>query len=323
MSDSPALSVVMTAYNSADYLGQAVESVLSQSFTNFEFVIVDDGSTDDTAQILQYYAGRDDRINVITQANQGTPTAINVGMKATRSDVIARMDADDRMLPTRLEKQLDYLHQHPEATVISCLAHYINHKNEVIGKNYSDLLTIEDCQRYVAEDRIIFCLHPGAMFRKQAILEIGGYRRSMIYAQDIDLWNRLADHGHYTIVMPEILMEYRVHPRASMTKVKQRSDIARWVIHCARQRRRGMPELSLLEYRARLADSPWRDKVKRWWVIYRDAYYRTAGMMYGSRRYGKFLAYLALAFLIAPRYVLFKLNHQIFSKGSFSTSEAA
>ena len=316
--DAPAVSVVMSVYNSASYLKEAVDSVLAQSFTNFEFVIVDDGSTDRSSQILSAYAAQDPRILLITQENQGLPAALNAGMAAARSEIIARMDADDIMLPDRLAKQLSYLRAHPEATVVSCLAHYINGKNRVIGKNYTNLLTVADCQRSIANGELIFCLHPGAMFHKQPVVEIGGYRSAMIYAQDIDLWNRLADQGHYTIVMPEILMRYRVHPEASMAKVRERATRSKWVSHCAYCRRRGEDEPSLEAYQEQLnSASPWV-KLKRKRLMYRNAYYRNAGMMYGSRQYGKFAGYLALAALLAPRYVLFKLNHQIFSKGSFS-----
>ena len=312
----PVLSVVMSAYNTAVYLPQTMESVLAQSLTDFEFIVVDDGSTDNTLSILQHYADRDARVRVITQVNQGTPTALNVGMEAAQTDIIARMDSDDLMLPHRLERQLKYLQQHPEASVVSCLAHYINDKNKIIGKNYTDLLTVEDCQRYIRENRIIFCLHPGAMFKKQAVMDIGGYRPMLKYAQDIDLWNRLSDHQHYTIVMPEILMQYRVHPGASMAKVNQRSMMAGWVKHCARLRRRGEPEVSYENYRRQLNAASWQEKLKRKWLIYRDAYYRSAGMMYGSRRYFTFAMHIIIAFVMDPRYVLFKLNRQIFAKGS-------
>lgn len=316
----PVLSVVMSAYNAATYLSTTIESVLTQSLTDFEFIIVDDGSTDDTPRILQRYADQDARVTVITQSNQGTPVALNTGISAAQTTIIARMDADDRMLPHRLEKQLIYLQQHPEAAVVSCLAHYINGKNKIIGKTYSDLLTVDDCRRYMRENRIIFCLHPGAMIRKQAIEEIGGYRPWLRYAQDIDLWNRLADKGHYTIVMPEILMQYRVHPSASMVKIGQRSMMAGWVKHSARCRRRGEPELPFERYQHQIKTASWTEKLKRKRIIYRDAYYRAAGMMFGSDRYVAFAAYLMAAFLLGPRYVLFKLNHQIFAKGSLAVA---
>ena len=312
----PVLSVVMAAYNSARYLSQTIDSVLAQSLTDFEFIIVDDGSTDDTPRILRHYAQQDARIKVVTQTNQGTPTALNVGDAAAQADVIARMDSDDLMLPHRLARQLAYLRQHPEASVVSCLAHYINPRNQIIGKNYSDLLTVEDCRRYVREDRIIFCLHPGAMLRKSAVQEVGGYRPELRYAQDIDLWNRLADQEHYTIVMPEVLMQYRIHPTASMTKVSERSVMAGWVKYCARQRRRGQPEPSYESYQRQLKASSWTKRVQRKRIVYRDAYYRSAGMMYGSRRYGAFAAYLTAAFLLGPHYVLFKLKRQVLAKKS-------
>ena len=320
MSITPTLSVVMNVYNGGAYLPAALESVLGQTFSDFEFIIVDDGSTDDTPATLQRYAEQDERIRIITQPNQGTPTAINNGIAASRADIIARMDADDRMLPQRLEKQLAYLRSHPKATVVSCLAHYINERDEIIGKNYTELLTVADCQRYIDEDKIIFCLHPGAMYWKQPIVEVGGYRPEMIYTQDTDLWNRLGDHGYYTIVMPEILMQYRIHPNSAMNNVGLRTDISSWAFDSARRRRRGEPELSFAEFRAKLASAPWYARFRRRWGVYRVAYYRAAGVMYGSRRYGKFLAYLLISFLMDPRYVFFKLRNQIFSQGSLTSA---
>jgi glycosyltransferase involved in cell wall biosynthesis len=308
----------MSVYNSSTYLKEAVDSVLNQSFNDFEFIIVDDGSTDPSAEILASYVARDARIVILTQSNQGLPAALNAGIAAARSEVIARMDADDVMLPDRLAKQLPYLQEHPEAAVVSCLAHYINDRGKVLGKNYTDLLTVADCQRYLAEGKIIFCLHPGAMFRKQAVTSIGGYRPAMVYAQDIDLWNRLADQGHYTIVMPEILMRYRIHPEASMAKAGRRDIVSKWVTHCAYCRRRGEPEPSLDAFQRQLDAAPRWQRIKRKRRLYRTTYYRNAGMMFGSRRYGRFVGYLLLASVLSPGYVFFKLKQQVFSKGSFT-----
>ena len=318
MSTFPRLSIVVSVYNGAEYLEQMIDSILAQTFTEYELIIVDDGSTDATPAILERYAAKDTRIRIIQQENQGTPVALNHGIAAAQTDIIVRMDADDRMLPYRLEKQLAYFEAHPEATVISCLAYYINDQNKIIGKNYTDLYTIEDCKRYIREDKIIFCLHPGAMFRKSPIMEIGGYRSQLRYAQDMDLWNRLGDHGYYTIVMPEILVEYRIHPKASMNKAVQRSDMDKWIIDGIHRRRRGEKELTFDEYRNALQTIPWWQRLKRKWIIYRNIYYRTAGLMYGNRRYGQFLRYMFLACLLGPHYVFFKLRHQLSLKHHLS-----
>ena len=307
----PELSIVASIYNGEEYLEAMMDSILAQTFTAYELIVVDDGSTDSTPAILERYAAIDTRLRIICQKNQGIPVALNAGIAAAETDIIARMDADDRMLPHRLEKQLAYFKAHPEATVVSCLAHYINDQNKVIGKNYTDLYTVEDCQRYLREDKIIFCLHPGAMFHKAPILEIGGYQPQLRYSQDMDLWNRLAEQGYYTIVMPEILMEYRIHPKASMSKAMQRSDMDKWIMNNIRRRRQGEEEQDFDTYLERLRETPWLERFKRKWMIYRNVYYRTAGLMYGSRRYGQFVRYLLLAILLGPRYVFFKLRHQL------------
>ena len=114
----PAISVVMPVYNAGRYLAAAVESMLAQDFGNFEFVIVDDGSTDDSPRQLEAFAGRDSRVKVISRANTGIVGALNDGVHAATADLIARMDADDLCTPNRLRVQRDYLLANPKCVAV-------------------------------------------------------------------------------------------------------------------------------------------------------------------------------------------------------------
>src|SRR5947209_7771425 len=118
MRDAPRLSVVMPVYNAASVVREAIESILNQTFSDFEFIIVDDGSTDDSGKILREYAGRDDRIRLYTQENHGLVASLNRYCRLANGRYIARMDADDISLPRRFEKQFHFLEAHPEVGIL-------------------------------------------------------------------------------------------------------------------------------------------------------------------------------------------------------------
>ena len=118
MPDAPTVSVVMTVYNTERYVGEAVGSVLGQTFGDFEFVIVDDGSTDRSTTILKDFAARDPRIRLVSRPNTGIVAAANEGIGLARGRYLARMDSDDVCLPRRFETQVNYLEQHPECVLV-------------------------------------------------------------------------------------------------------------------------------------------------------------------------------------------------------------
>ncbi len=117
-SRTPAVSVVMPLYNARRHLASALDSVLAQTFTDFEIIAVDDGSRDDTLDLLRQYESRDPRVRVLSRPNTGIVGALNDGMRLARADLIARMDGDDLCLPDRFEKQVAYLQQHPDCVLV-------------------------------------------------------------------------------------------------------------------------------------------------------------------------------------------------------------
>src|SRR4051794_7899141 len=130
---APQVSVVMPVRNGARWLGEAIESVLSQTFGDLELVIIDDGSTDDTPCVLDEYARRDGRVRVIGQPQLGLASALNRGVREVGAEVIARLDADDRMQPERIERQIGFFRAHPETALLGSWAEKIDEQGRHLG----------------------------------------------------------------------------------------------------------------------------------------------------------------------------------------------
>lgn len=199
---APLVSVVMPAYNVEKYVEEAVRSILAQTFCDFEFIIVDDGSTDRTPDILRSFS--DPRIRLLfNEKNEGNYPARNRGCRLARGKYIAVMDADDVAMPERLEKQVKYMEEHPD--VLACgTAYRLMDENRVIveATQWEDI-------RYILMKT--FCiLHPSLLFRKKTMELVGYYRTESRYAEDYDLVLRLARQGK-VINIADVLLNRRRH----------------------------------------------------------------------------------------------------------------
>ncbi|MEL7198566.1 MAG: glycosyltransferase [Pseudomonadota bacterium] len=200
------ISVVMAVYNGEEFVGSSIDSVLAQTFTDFEFIIVNDGSTDATLSILEDYAERDPRIRIIDQENTGVTLAAIKGCAAARGEYIARLDADDCCMPARFEKQVKLLDNNPALVAAIGDVEFFQDDGKVVN-----------VAKVRGDPRLIrfympFCNHIGGnghvMFRRDAYLRTGGYDASYRYSQDYDLWTRLLIEGDFGNV-PETVYRYR------------------------------------------------------------------------------------------------------------------
>jgi len=224
MNGLPKISVLMPVYNAQRYLAEAVESILNQTFTDFEFLIINDGSTDRSLDILQHYARQDDRIRLTSRPNTGHVKALNEMLAQAKGDLIARMDADDIALPDRFAQQVNFLDRHPEVVCVGG-AHAIM---DDAGRLLTWLklpTTDQEIQQKVLAGHGSIC-HPCAMIRREALWAIGGYDETLMPAEDIDLWLKLGEIGKLANLDQPIL-RYRVHTNS----VSEKS--------CARQRQNG------------------------------------------------------------------------------------
>ncbi len=202
----PKISVVMPAFNAAEFLDEAVCSILNQTFRDFEFIIVDDGSTDDTARILQKYAKADSRVQVFPQANEGMISALNRGCRLARGRYIARMDADDISFPERLQKQLAYIEGHPQIGILGTWIYNIDQNGSLRG-NWRPPTNSK-----MLKWTLFFgvCVaHPSVLMRRDVIAQLNFYRPDAVHGEDVDLWFRASSFTEFGNV-PEVLLKYRV-----------------------------------------------------------------------------------------------------------------
>ena len=209
MSDRPTISVLMPVYNGARYLKEAVESILAQTFSDFEIIAVDDGSTDDSLAILQKLAQVDSRIRIVSRPNTGIVGALNDGLAVARGEFVARMDGDDIARPERLEVQLNYLRAHPELVAIGCGVRMVDPAGRVL-KNFTASTDAPKLRRDLIEATTIGIIHPTLLVRRNVLERVGGYRSQYNFVEDIDLFLRLLDEGELGNA-PEILLDYRQH----------------------------------------------------------------------------------------------------------------
>jgi glycosyltransferase involved in cell wall biosynthesis len=202
------ISVVMPVYNARRYVAEAVESILAQTVTAFELILIDDGSTDGSTEILRRYAGRDGRVRLISRANTGLVRALNEGVSLARGEFVARMDADDIALPERFAHQLAAFRANPRLAVVGggfiCI--------DAAGRRLIRLpQPTDDASIQQALLRGHCPLgHPTVMMRRDLLLAVGGYDQASYPAEDLDLWLRLGEVGGIVNV-PEVVLRYRIH----------------------------------------------------------------------------------------------------------------
>lgn len=217
---NPSVSVVMSVYNGEEYLNEAIDSILSQTFKSFEFIIINDGSTDSSSKILRSYA--DPRIVLIEQENNGLSKALNIGIGRARSDLIARMDADDISMPERIKLQYEFLKKHPECVAVGSNAEVIDKDGRFI--HYSNKVLDWPTIRERVLPVISPFFHSSTMFRKKAFLEVGGYPELVILSQDGVFFKKMGQVGEL-INLKKNLIKYRITPSASSRRSKEENDI--------------------------------------------------------------------------------------------------
>jgi glycosyltransferase involved in cell wall biosynthesis len=234
------LSVLMSVYNGEAFLAEAVESILNQTFRDFEFLIIDDGSTDASSRILEEYAKKDGRIRVLRQENKGRVASLNTGLRAAEGEYIARMDADDVALPKRLELQVEFLKHNPEVGLLGGAF-------EVMNTNGQILRTVQppgqDAEiRSTLLDYNPLC-HPTVMMKKETALAVDGYREMLKESEDYDLWLKMSERS-ILANLSEPMVRYRIHAnQASVTKMRYQTECSLAAQAAARRRQRGDSDL--------------------------------------------------------------------------------
>jgi glycosyltransferase involved in cell wall biosynthesis len=217
---APAISIVMPFYNAAPFLAEAVHSILDQTFKDFECIIINDGSTDESDKIIQTFS--DQRIKyLLNEENMGLVFSLNKGLEASTGLLIARMDGDDISLPDRLLKQFEYLRMHPHADLVATQVQLINEKGHHTGfwKDDREHTSPEQIREFLAFNNCI--AHPTILAKADIIKKLG-YRASQGQAEDYDLWLRWISAGNTIHKINEVLVKHRILAH-SFTRTRQKN----------------------------------------------------------------------------------------------------
>lgn len=283
MNPVPTISVLMPVYNADRYVAQAVESILNQTFTDFEFLILDDGSTDRSLKILQRYAAQDLRIRLISRPNRGYVASLNEMLTQAKGEFIARMDADDIATPDRFTLQVDFLRRHPHVVCVGGAQDWIDEAGRFL-LHHPEAEQNDEIQNLALVGHTPIN-HPSALIRRVSMLQIGGYDETMCPSEDLDVWLKLGEIGELANLR-ETVLQYRQHDK-SVSEVKQVEQIQKRRESCERAwQRRGVEG----QYQFKEAE-PWRpvDRPSRhrfmtmygWWFFNRGQ--RSAAIDYAIK----------------------------------------
>jgi glycosyltransferase involved in cell wall biosynthesis len=212
--NKPSITVSLSAYNNEKFIEKTIQSVLSQTFRDFEFIIVNDGSKDDTLKIIEKYAKQDARIIVIDRENKGIIASKNEILALAKGVYIANIDGDDIALPERFRLQKDFLDSHPEMVCVGSDTELIDEKGRFLTKITHNRGL--DIRKGILEGHGEIT-NPAAMIRTDAFKKIGGCHADYLYAEDLDVWLRLDEIGGLEN-MPIALTQYRIHPNSASEK---------------------------------------------------------------------------------------------------------
>jgi glycosyltransferase involved in cell wall biosynthesis len=306
------ISILMPAYNEERFIAQAIESVLAQTWKDFELIILNDGSQDSTLEIAESYARLDSRIRVESHPNTGIAPTLNKGFALAANEWVAMIQADDLMMPNRLERQLVFLSTHPELDVAAGWCKHINSEGKVIAKGKSPLVTLDAVNKLYTVNELVVVNSSTAIVRKQAVLDVGGYRSQFRVNEDVDMWNRLLERGYRILVQPEYLAKYRIHAGSvSIGKARWIRQQVHWVKDCMLRRRSGQEELSWNEYCRFRRTLPWYVRANSWRKDTAKVFYKAATFQFAEKQYYRLGPTVIAAAILQPSYTIRQVTSKL------------
>ncbi|MFB3389191.1 glycosyltransferase [Flavobacterium sp. LAR06] len=212
------LSVILPIYNAQQYVSEAIQSILDQTYKDFELILINDGSTDNSIEIIKTF--KDPRIVLIDQVNKGLAASLNHGLAVSKGKYIARMDADDIAYPTRFEVQMSYLVKNPEFKLVGSAVEVIDKEGKTlcIDAPYTGNAFLKKFMNKVGNP----FKHPTVIFDRDVVLDLGGYNETIgKYFEDYFLWVKIAKY-HKVEILNEVLLKYRITPGSIMSSIKNK-----------------------------------------------------------------------------------------------------
>jgi glycosyltransferase involved in cell wall biosynthesis len=307
------ISVVLPTYNASKFIGLAIESMLKQTYQDFELIVVDDGSTDDTLKQLQVYLKDDVRLRIIPCEHAGLSAALNIGIREAKYPWIARMDADDIALPERLEQQVQAAVAQPRVVAWGTYAYHINSQGKKLGLAKTGPTTEQAFDELRRDGHLIQLIHPTVLLNREVVLAVGGYKSEFEPVEELELFDRMAAYGP-TLALPVPLLLYRVHAQSvSMQRFFFQRILMRYVVARHRSRLAGHPDLTLEQFMHDYQHQPWLTRFQRHLRTSGMFYYRKAGLSLGEGHSVQASFYLGLSMLLSPSYSMKRVWQQVLS----------
>ena len=306
------ISVMMRAYNAEPFLAQAIESVLAQTFRDFELIVADDGSTDRTLEIAGAYAGKDPRVRVLTGPHLGEIGQANRCLREARFPWIAVLDSDDAALPERLALTMHATRANPKVVVWGGRAILIDRTGKHLRRALTGPTSLVEYDRFISSGHVSFVMSPTAMFRRDVALEVGGYDHRMTGAEDVELMDRMAKRGP-VIALRHDLALYRVHGSSiSSTRFALQQRVFDYILERNQAWLRG-ETLSINDYIDSLHNQPAHRRALRWFRNLGREKYRMTVVHAAERRFVKAAGCAALAVSLDPVHALRRIRKRLLS----------
>ena len=303
------VSIVIPAYNCEEFLSIAIDSVLDQTHKEFELMLVNDGSTDNTLGIMEVYQKKDSRIRVISHENKGRCQAFNNAVKNAKYEWIARLDADDVFLPHKLEKQIKCLRDNPNISVLGTRGYHINAYGRRLGLMGTDgPYSEKEFQGYMQTNSPIFFIFSSVIMRKSSFMSVGGLRKEFPQAEDFDLFNRLSENGNLLLKLKDPLVLYRVHEKSvSASKYLEQRLFYKFARDRMLSRRRGEQEPTLEQFLDYRKQRPLYLRMNSTRKDYGKYFYRISALNYASGKLFKTGTFYLFSMVLHPEHAIPRL----------------
>lgn len=313
------ISVIVPAYNAAPHIEETLDSILHQTFQEFEIIVVDDGSTDDTVNIVNRYANNDSRIHLVQQQNGGSSKARNTGIALARYEWIAPVDSDDVLLPQRFEKQLAAAAKYPQVIGWGTYATRITVEGRPYSVQETGPTTIEEFNRMRHETGEIVVLPASSvLLRKDIVQKVGGY--SSMTLEDLILLDDMGAYGPI-LAIPEHLILYRMHlssKTGTLKRFRNQRVHFRYLEEKAKKRAQGQQQVSLEQFVVDFRKTNQLVEAVRYIDDYSAYTCRVSAQRLGEQKYWGFLKNTAISFVLNPYYVSIRVWSRIFRKKPLS-----
>lgn len=311
-----ALSVIMSVKNGEKFLHKAIDSVLNQTFKNFEFVIINNDSSDSTQEILENFIKKDSRIKILTNFNNETLYQARIkAIKEAKYEWCALMDADDECHPQRFQKQVDFINntEFENLAVVSTYGKYINKNSTIVANFFSGPKDINQFKNIFSNNDSFAIIDPSSIIKKDIFFKIGGYLENNI-AADLDFYYKIAEAGYLIQTIASPLYYYRIHGGGYGVKNTMKQCKATHLLNYnMRLRRSGKEEITEQQFNINFWNKA-SYRIPRKILDYSKTYYKISTRSFIEKKIFTFFLNIILAFLFSPRYVLKKIYQQLFKR---------